>query len=1025
MSSWTNLSGSAASISTATSDGARCLSIGAGGVIRQDLSHVLTGGETLTLRYDSYRGGASYTRTIKLVAKNGETYTTLCERTDTVGDGTWPTAALDYVVEPAHVGSELAIEITGVAGYCWLDHFRMYSSPPDSPRIVGYLPHYRSLIPDQLDSLTHVIAFNVIPDPLTGTFKVFSEVGGVTTYESATGAAGLTSTDIEQIVAACASRGVKASVCIGGGDIYAEFQGLAINGMIDTFAAYVRDMALAYGLDGIDIDWEHPNTSEDPDRAEQLFAALEQELSPHGIELTAAWTGYAGATYALEAVRRCRPYTDAVYVMSYGNTLSSFQERFDLYAQSESAGGQGYSATKVCPGVPFFGRSADRSVVKPYAQIVALSGGSIDPALDVYNFEGKDLLYVGQNTMQSINGFSADAGCGMMIWEVGQDVEFSHTNSLLGALSWAIDPSPSVAGLGYAEVWGMDDNRQFQFSTNGTSLGATFDTNHNGIAQINDDGTFIFAPNSGNGNDTILLSTPIVLTNGATSKVKLSYDLSSVDFSVDPSTQTILDVILMDSVSSDSVTIRLLDVDTSDTLRGQVYLREEGTPPNLFLGNQTAQPVLSTNVSTVISVELDYSAGGYAWDINGATGSGAVDLAGLGIDRFDSIKIVYNNWSNSTDKAVFDHLMVETFMTQPESIYIVEYQMNDVATTALSSVDQTGNDPGSFPALTGIDAATDGLGNVLFRDVTASKGPTMSLADVYSNGVYTIDLYISEWDQTAENHGNLIRASVQSSLTDGESMMIGLGVDSNYNGMVVSSWVAPGTYVSGSTINEIPYQSNGTGIVMRLQFDLDDGSYRASWKWDTDASFTQYDSGASMNLVNYNQFKLNINTAGSWPADQSMSIGYMTLNQEPQITVESGYSLWLDNYPGLGAATNLTDNADGDALDNLAEYALGGNPVDAADVGVASVSAIMEEGGVNYLEYVHPVRYDADIRGLTYYLESDEDLVNAPGWVGVVYEVIGTNFNFGAAGFNSVTNRISIDAKVQQFLRLRVGAAGL
>ncbi|VGO20796.1 hypothetical protein [Pontiella sulfatireligans] len=578
------------------------------------------------------------------------------------------------------------------------------------------------------------------------------------------------------------------------------------------------------------------------------------------------------------------------------------------------------------------------------------------------------------------------------------------------------------AEYGYAEVWDMDDNGQFQLSTNGTSLGSTFDTNNNSITQIDDDGTFIFSPTSVSGNDTILLSTPIVLTNGATSKVKLSYDLSSVDFSVDPATRTTLDVILMDSASSDSLTIRLLDVNTGDTLRGQVYLREAGTIPNLFLGNQDVSPTLSLSAPASISVELDYEAGSYAWDINGVTGTGAVDLSGLGINRFDSLKIYYNTWSNSTDQAVLDSLKVETFGNassgpHPLSAYVINYQMDDNIGTTPDELAQTGNDYlGQFNTVPG--PAADGAGNLFVTNATAAVQSMKHIFDsVRTNGVFVAEWRLSEWDFSTAVDGKGVKVG----LFDASHALYLEYVADNVNGHCeIRSWQSGDPAFDFGNTTEIPLVSDGTGVVIQAEFNLDDLTYTVSWKFDTDAAFTTFVNAKAFNAGFVDKFDAIELRPGD--GTQTASIDYITVTDPnpPEASPGAMYLAWLTTYSELGTATNLTDNPDGDMLDNLAEYALGGNPVDGADTGIGSVVGTAVDGGTNYLEYVHAIRDDADARGLTYYLESDENLIVAPGWVSAVYEIVGTNLNYEVSGFDSVTNRIPTDAKDQQFLKLKV-----
>ena len=143
----------------------------------------------------------------------------------------------------------------------------------------------------------------------------------------------------------------------------------------------------------------------------------------------------------------------------------------------------------------------------------------------------------------------------------------------------------------------------------------------------------------------------------------------------------------------------------------------------------------------------------------------------------------------------------------------------------------------------------------------------------------------------------------------------------------------------------------------------------------------------------------------------------------PDVVVDTPTSLWNDwisTYPGAGTSTGFLDHADSDLLDNLTEYAFGGDPADGGDQGNTPEQSQVSDGGTNYLEYIYFARDDAGDRGLAYLLTTDTDLVFAPGWTNAHYEVTGTNTSTGIPGFNAVTNRMSTDTEDQQFIRLQI-----
>ncbi len=134
------------------------------------------------------------------------------------------------------------------------------------------------------------------------------------------------------------------------------------------------------------------------------------------------------------------------------------------------------------------------------------------------------------------------------------------------------------------------------------------------------------------------------------------------------------------------------------------------------------------------------------------------------------------------------------------------------------------------------------------------------------------------------------------------------------------------------------------------------------------------------------------------------------------LTPESLYSDWTALYPTLGSATNHLDNPDDDALNNLGEYALGGNLTNGADIGYVPEAVVTADGGTNYFEYIYAKRNDSGARGLIYSLELTTNLVSNV-WTNGTVDVVGIGTL--DAEFDSVTNRVPTVAG-QEFIRLRI-----
>jgi hypothetical protein len=126
----------------------------------------------------------------------------------------------------------------------------------------------------------------------------------------------------------------------------------------------------------------------------------------------------------------------------------------------------------------------------------------------------------------------------------------------------------------------------------------------------------------------------------------------------------------------------------------------------------------------------------------------------------------------------------------------------------------------------------------------------------------------------------------------------------------------------------------------------------------------------------------------------------------------------VPNYPSLGTDIAMTDNPDGDLLDNLAEYAFGGDPTDASDQGYAPEKSIVSTGGMNYLHYIYARHSNYADRGLIYSIEINDDLAYGT-WTNSGYTVEGVGENVFGSGFDAVTNQIPIDLS-EKFMRSKV-----
>jgi len=106
--------------------------------------------------------------------------------------------------------------------------------------------------------------------------------------------------------------------------------------------------------------------------------------------------------------------------------------------------------------------------------------------------------------------------------------------------------------------------------------------------------------------------------------------------------------------------------------------------------------------------------------------------------------------------------------------------------------------------------------------------------------------------------------------------------------------------------------------------------------------------------------------------------GDATVFEDLAVTVESAadFASWIEGYPEVGSETAPEDDPDGDGLQNLMEYALGGNPSLAGGDPVPATTASTVEG-LDYLTMTIP--RNPDTEGITWIVEVCSEL---GGWVG-------------------------------------------
>jgi hypothetical protein len=375
------------------------------------------------------------------------------------------------------------------------------------------------------------------------------------------------------------------------------------------------------------------------------------------------------------------------------------------------------------------------------------------------------------------------------------------------------------------------------------------------------------------------------------------------------------------------------------------------------------------------------------------------------------------------DTAWMDNLKFEKIAAMPVAppySDIVVYEMNDTVGTLLNALAQTGSDSGQFE---GTDAfiATDGIGDLVFNPVTTNVTRKHFMGTTFTEGLNRLEFAIPAWDLDATTDGSVVKFAL---VDDTGTNQVNFGIDVNTNNATVRFRAAANNGGgAGQGLYDYGYVSS-TGVILRIDVNLDGGFYNASWRYDnlTDNDFSAVVTGGSLGqLVNIAELRLAVTDTG-WDAADFVNVDYVkfsSTSSEVPWSPTSRWNQWLDLYPGLGASTNETDDFDGDLYNNLYEYALGGDPTVANTAHVPAFGDTAVDGGTNYILYVYAKLKDnvSANRGLSYFLETNPNLMFGT-WTNDNYEVIGTGSL--DAEFNAVTNRVSTDAADAQFIRLQI-----
>lgn len=273
--------------------------------------------------------------------------------------------------------------------------------PKVSFRVAGYLPDYRvaEFDLDRALGLTDLILFSAEPT-----------ASGEISLDR------LKSIDWAKFRQWKKSNRVRLILAIGGWWRSEHFATVSSSPEARTkFAKAVKRICVDQGLDGIDLDWEHPRDAAEAENYGLLLSALSSQLRPMGLVISLTMAGWQTLP------KQASDSVDWIQVMAYDQPgkHSTFDGAVADMKRLETAGA---SKSKLVLGIPFYARHTSRPEdVLTYSEIVSKHG----PQLTSDEVNG--YYFNGVSTIRRKTQWSRESGYGgVMIWELGQDSHKEH-----------------------------------------------------------------------------------------------------------------------------------------------------------------------------------------------------------------------------------------------------------------------------------------------------------------------------------------------------------------------------------------------------------------------------------------------------------------------------------------------------------------------------------------------------------------------------------------------------------------------
>jgi endo-1,4-beta-xylanase len=411
-------------------------------------------------------------------------------------------------------------------------------------------------------------------------------------------------------------------------------------------------------------------------------------------------------------------------------------------------------------------------------------------------------------------------------------------------------------------------------------------------------------------------------------------------------------------------------------------------------------------------------------------------VSGFALDQLRNVVQTFDgsaNWA-AGDKISTDNLIVRTLGAPPpppSEIVVDEWDYEGLTNAGLIEALSSGVVGNASFANVDLVSITDGVQNWTRFDAGNTSESAFRTTDPSSYDASTSGMFQVSWDfvsadfvntDTADTSAN-IGFGLRSKNNGNEDVAFRFRYDGTANQFLVqltdangANQTFPASAISGNSLSNLN---------VRMIVDLDNrgsaGSVKLYYTPDDGSEVVLTEAGMASATFQMDQYRYAVQTSNGgtdWQVGDVVTTDNLVVSllMESAATPSALLDDWLADYPTLGSQTNLTDNPDADLADNLLEYAFGGDPTNAFDIGYWPEFQSLEDGGTNYIEYVYARRNDAAARGLSYELENTADLIEGV-WTNSGFLFVGEGPIDGE--FDAITNRLPITG-VEGFIRLNI-----